>query len=96
MEIEEISQPDSPLPPAPFPAPSSQQDTTLPSAVRSTSISSPVSKPVKLQLTAGEEQGILHGDHPAGINKRDDSADPPTIAPLPGKCGTSLPRVRPR
>jgi len=80
MEIEEVSRTDSPPPPAPIPAPSSQQDATFPSVVRPTSISSPVSKPVELQLAAGEEQGILHGDHPAGTDKRGDSADPPTIA----------------
>jgi len=71
MEIEEVSQPDSPLPPAPVPAPSSQQDATLSSAVCSTSTSSPASKPVELQLAAGEEQGILSGDHPAGLDEED-------------------------
>jgi len=96
IEIEEVSRTDSPPPPAPALAPSNQQDATLPSVVRSTSISSPVSKPVKFQLAAREEQGILHGDHPAGTDKREDSADPPTIAPSPAKCDTSLPRVCPR
>jgi len=80
MEIEEVSPTDSPPPPAPIPAPSSQQDATLPSMVRPTSISSPVSKPVELQLAAGEEQSILHGDHPAGTDRRGDSADPLTIS----------------
>jgi len=60
MEIEEVSQPDSPPPPAPVPALSSQQDAILPSAVRSTSISSPVSKPVEHQAQIREKTQPTH------------------------------------
>jgi len=60
---------------------SSQQDATLPSAVRSTSTSSPASKPVELQLAAMEEQGILSGDHPAGPDEEDSPYTGPASDP---------------
>ena len=66
LETEEASQTDSS--PAPVSAPSSQQDAAAASVVCSTITSSPSSKPVELQLTAEEEQGILSGDHPDGLD----------------------------
>jgi len=69
MYIEEVNagHTDS-LPP---PDPSSRQDATLPSEVLSTSASGPDFKPVELHFAAGEEQGILLGDHSAGTDKED-------------------------
>jgi len=69
IETEEASPTDSPLPPAPVPAPSSQQDAAAALVVCSTITGSPSSKPVELQLAAGKEQGILSGDHPDDLNE---------------------------
>jgi len=71
MEMEEVSHTDSPPPPAPVPAPSSQQDATPPPEVCSASVSGPGPKPVEFKLAAGEEQGILHGDHPNRRRRRE-------------------------
>jgi len=73
MDIDksEASRIDSPLPPAPVPAPSSQQDATLPSELPSTSASVPDSDPVELQRVAEEEQSILLGETSAGGDEDD-------------------------
>jgi len=66
MDVEDVgpSRINSRPPPAPVPAPSSQQGATPPSGIPSTSTSGPGSNPVELQLSAGEEQGILLDEDP--------------------------------
>jgi len=81
MECEEVeaSRTNSPPTQAPGSAPSSPKGAAVSPKELSTSTSGPASEPVKLQLAAGEEQGILLGEPSL---EADDEENSPVLALL--------------